>query len=257
MSNVIRALIIDDEPLARKGIRRLLKSENDIEIVGECTDGLQAVECIYKQKPDLVFLDIQMPGLDGFGVVDAIGLAAMPVMIFITAYDLHAMRAFDVHAIDYLLKPVKPDRLTVALDRARAMAKRPRPAEFSERLTALLRTMKPQHDMLERIVIKSIGKISIVAVDDIDWIEAERDYVKLYTPEKNYLLRERISALEEKLDPAKFIRIHRSTIVRIERIRELRPLVNGDHIVILRNGRQLSLSRKFREQVFSRLQGAR
>ena len=257
MGNNIRAIIVDDEPLARKGIHRLLRSEKDIEVIRECIDGIEAVECIHNEHPDLVFLDIQMPGLDGFGVIDAIGLPSMPMTIFVTAYDLHAMRAFEVHAIDYLLKPVTPDRLKVALGRARAMTKRPLPGELSERLTALLRTMKPQQEVIERIIIKSIGKISIVPVEDIEWIDAEGDYVKLYTSEKHYLLREKISVLEGKLDATKFIRIHRSTIVRIERIRELRPMVNGDHIVILHNGKQFSLSRKFREQVFSRLQATR
>lgn len=257
MGNRIRTLIIDDEPLARKGMRRLLKSEDDIHIVDECVDGIQAVECIQKERPDLVFLDIQMPGLDGFGVIDAVGVKAMPVTIFVTAFDLHAMRAFKVHAIDYLLKPVTADRLAIALTRARAMMQQPDSSELTQKLMALLRTMKPQGEILERIVIKSIGKVSVVPVEEIDWIDAEGDYVKLYTPQRSYLLREKISVLEEKLDKSKFMRIHRSTIVRVEHIRELRPLLNGDHVVILQNGKQLSLSRKFREQVFSRLQTVR
>jgi len=253
---VIRALIVDDEPLARKGIRRLLGSE-DLQIVGECVDGLEAVEAIQAKRPDLVFLDIQMPGLDGFGVLEAIGPAAMPVVIFVTAYDLHAMRAFEVHAVDYLLKPVTPDRLSIALERARALMRQPRSVELTRKLDALLQTLKPPKKVLERIIIKSIGKVTVVPVEEIDWIEAEGDYVKLHTAERSHLLREKISALEEKLDNGAFMRIHRSTIVRVEHVRELRPLVNGDHVVVLQNGRQLSLSRKFREQVFARLQFSR
>jgi two-component system LytT family response regulator len=253
---MIKALIVDDEPLARKGIRRLLASE-DVQVVGECADGIEAVNAIQAKRPELVFLDIQMPGLDGFGVISAIGPAAMPVVIFVTAYDLHAMRAFDVHAVDYLLKPVTAARLAIALERARAFVGVPRPSELSRKLDALVRTLTPPQRALERIVIKSIGRVTVVPVEEIDWIEAEGDYVKLHSAQRSYLLREKISTLEEQLDKNSFMRIHRSTIVRVGHVRELRPLVNGDHVVILQGGRQLSLSRTFREQVFARLQFSR
>ena len=251
---MLDVLIVDDEPLARLGLRALLAKEHDLRIAGECGDGLVAVEQIQSKNPDLVFLDIQMPGLDGFGVVDAIGVREMPVTVFVTAYDLHALRAFEVHAIDYLLKPVTPERLAVALDRARAIIRQPGRKEFDEQVAALLQSMRPPGETLARFVIKSIGKVVIVPVDDVEWITAEGDYVKLHTQNKTHLLREKISTLEARLDPAQFARIHRSTIVRIGCIRELRPLLNGDHVVILRNGEQLALSRTLRAQVFSALQ---
>ena len=251
---VLDVLIVDDEPLARKGLRKFLAREQDMCIVGECGDGVEAVEQIQEKTPDIVFLDIQMPGLDGFGVIDAIGVQEMPLTVFVTAYDLHALRAFDVHAIDYLLKPVIPERLAVTLDRARAIVQQANRSEIDKQVAALLQAMRPSEDKLERIVIKSVGKVVLVPVDEVDWITADGDYVKLHTPHKVHLLREKISILEAKLDPSNFIRIHRSAIVRIGCIRELRPLLNGDHVVILHNGEQLALSRTLRARVFSALQ---
>jgi len=254
---LLHVLIVDDEPLARKGLRKLLALEDDITVVGECSDGLQAVEQIQEKRPDIVFLDVQMPGMDGFEVIQTIGVSHMPVTVFVTAYDLHALRAFEVHAIDYLLKPVTAERLAVAISRARAVSKYPDRQELEKKVTELLQAMKPPEERLQRIVIKSIGKITVVPVHDIEWIEADGDYVKLHTSQKTHLLREKISMLEKQLDPMCFIRIHRSTIVRIQHIRELRPLLNGDHLVVLRNGQQLSLSRTLREQVLSVLQSSR
>ena len=250
----LHVLIVDDEPLARKGLRKLLSKERDVSIAGESSDGIEAVDQIQEKKPDIVFLDIQMPGLDGFGVIDAIGAKKMPATVFVTAYDLHAMRAFDVHAIDYLLKPIKADRLAIAVDRARKIVRETDRTGLDRNIAALLRDMKPPGGKLERIIVRSIGKIEIVPVADIDWISAEGDYVELHTARKKHLLREKISSLEAQLDASQFIRIHRSTIIRIQRIRELRPLVNGDHIVILESGQQLALSRTMREQVFAALQ---
>lgn len=251
---VLDVLIADDEPPARRGLRKLLSKEPDLRITGEAEDGLDAIDQIQEKKPDIVFLDIQMPGLDGFGVIDAIGVREMPVTIFVTAYDLHAMRAFDVHAVDYLLKPVVADRLGVALDRARALVRRPARSRIDEQMATLLRAVRPPSRTLDRIVIRSVGKVVVVPVDEIEWISADGDYVQLHTPSKTHLLRERISALESGLDPGVFVRIHRSTLVRIQSIRELRPLLNGDHLVILRNGVQLALSRTQRSRVFSILQ---
>lgn len=254
---ILNVLIVDDEPLARKGLRKLLAKEHDMHVVGESADGVEAVSQILDHEPDIVFLDIQMPGLDGFGVIEAIGVSSMPAVVFVTAYNIHAMRAFDVHAVDYLLKPVTPDRLATALDRVRAIVRQSDKSELEKKVTSLLQAMKPPTERLERIIIKSIGKITIVPVHEIDWIEADGDYVKLHTPHKVHLVREKISLLEAKLDPSNFIRIHRSTIVRIQHIRELRPLMNGDHIVILQNGQQLALSRTLREIVFSKLKSLR
>jgi two-component system LytT family response regulator len=252
----IRVLIADDEPLARRGLKKLLAAGTAMEIVAECEDGIQAVERINELSPDIVFLDIQMPGLDGFGVIDAVGAGEMPVTIFVTAYDLHAMRAFDVHAVDYLLKPVTAERLSIAVERAVALLEKGDRVELEKKVEALINTMRPPGGKLSRFVIRSVGKVTIVPVEEVDWIEAEGDYVNLHTPRKVHLHREKMSSLEKNLDPSVFIRIHRSTIVRIARIRELRPLVNGDHVVILHSGEQLSLSRTMREKVFAALRSA-
>lgn len=253
----MRVLVVDDEPLARKGLGKLLSAEDGVEVVGECEDGIQAVGRIQELEPDVVFLDISMPGLDGFGVVDAIGPAAMPVTVFVTAYDQHALRAFEVHAVDYLLKPVTPERLRVAVSRAAALLDAPGRRSLTNKIEALIRSIRPPGGTLERFVIRSVGRVTIVPVGEVDWIEADGDYVKLHTPGKVHLHRERMSVLERSLDPAEFVRIHRSTIVRTSRIAELRPLLNGDHVVVLRSGERLSLSRTLRDRVFSALQSAR
>jgi two-component system LytT family response regulator len=253
----MRILIADDEPLARKGLRKLLGHEPGVEVVAECANGIEAVERIQEAKPDAAFLDIRMPGIDGFGVVEAIGAGRMPVTVFVTAYDHHALRAFEVHAVDYLLKPVTPERLHAAVGRAAAMLGGADRRLIESRVESLIRAIRPPGGTIERFVIRSVGKVSIVPVGEVEWIEADGDYVRLHTPNKVHLHRERISALEESLDPAEFIRIHRSTIVRIGRISELRPLLNGDHLVVLRNGEQLSLSRTLRDRVFAALQTSR
>jgi two-component system LytT family response regulator len=253
MSTKIRALIADDEPLARKGVQAMLKGETDIAIIGESADGLQTVSAIQEKSPDLVFLDVQMPGLDGFGVIEQVGIENMPVVIFVTAYDLHALRAFQVHAIDYLLKPLNAERFHMALGRARALLQQQQFAEVNEKLTCLLNTLRANRAFSERFIIKSLGSIEVVKVSDLDWIEAEGDYVRLHAQGKSHLLREKISALEAQLDPATFVRIHRSIIVRLDRIATLKPQNNGDHLVFLRDGRKLSLSRTYHDRVFAAL----
>jgi two-component system LytT family response regulator len=253
----MRVLIADDEPLARKGLRKLLGLEPGVEVVAECADGIEAVERIQGARPDVAFLDISMPGLDGFGVVEAIGAAKMPVTVFVTAYDHHALRAFEVHAVDYLLKPVTPERLRVAVERAAAVLGAVDRRLLEQRVESLIRAIRPAGGRLERFVIRSVGRVSIVPVAEVDWIEADGDYVKLHTGSRVHLHRERMAALEGSLDPSEFIRIHRSTIVRIGRISELRPLVNGDHLVVLKGGEQLSLSRTLRDRVFAALRASR
>jgi two-component system, LytTR family, response regulator len=245
----IRILIVDDEPLAREKLVELLADEPEIEILGECGDGLQAVSAIESQRPDLVLLDVQMPELDGFGVLEAVGEREMPVVIFITAYDQYALRAFEAHALDYLLKPFDRERLRKALNRARRQLDRERAGEINQQLVALLRDLKAREQTLERLVIKAGGRVFFLRVEEIDWIEAAANYVKLHAGREAHLLRETMSSLEAKLDPAKFIRIHRSVIVNIERIKVLQPLFHGEYAVTLLDGTQLTLSRGFREKL--------
>jgi two-component system, LytTR family, response regulator len=250
----IRTLLIDDEPIARKGIRILLKSAPDIQVVGECGDGIEAVEMISGLHPDLIFLDIQMPELDGFGVLEALDKHDVPVVIFVTAYDEYAMKAINAHALDYLLKPVKQEQFRIALNRARAMLQFGKTAEFDKKLTEIMKYVSASRKYLERLVIKSAQSVVIVQAHDVDWIEAYGDYVKIHTREKKYLLRQKISTLEESLDPERFLRIHRSAIVQIDRIQEMRPLTNGDYTIFLKDGTRLPLSRSYREKIFRHIQ---
>lgn len=244
----IRVLIVDDEPLARERIRDLLASVADVEILGECGNGMEAVAAISEKKPDLLFLDVQMPQLDGFGVVEAVGIENMPMTIFVTAYDRHALRAFEVHALDYLLKPFDAERFSKALERARARMGQDKPA-IDERLEAFLSDVQTRNKPLERIMIKTSGRIFFLRVEEIDYIEAAGNYVRLHVGKEDHLLRETMTSLEGKLDPHKFLRIHRSTIVNFESIQELQPLFHGEYAVILRNGTQLTLSRGYRDKL--------
>lgn len=245
----IRTLIVDDEPLARERLRKLLESEADLEIVGECGDGREAVEAIESQQPDLVFLDIQMPELDGFGVLEQVRTLRMPEVVFVTAFNQHALRAFEVHALDYLLKPFDRERFQVALGRARTRLAHARSGELNQKLTALLAEMRPEPKTADRLAIKSGGKVLFVKTADVDWIEAADNYVNLHVGTESHMLRETMSALEARLDPKQFLRISRSTIVNLERIKELQPMFHGDYTVILRNGARLSLSRNYREKL--------
>ncbi len=242
----IRALIVDDEPLARERIRALLEREPDIEVVAECADGRDAVSAIQAHEPDLLFLDIQMPGLDGFGVVEEVGVDRMPVTIFVTAYDRYALKAFEANALDYLVKPFDRARFQRALRRARDHVQRSQPGELDERVLAMLEEAKSKRKPLDRIMIKASGRVFFLRTEEIDWIEAAGNYVKLHVGKDSHLLRETMNTLETKLESKQFIRIHRSTIVNIERIQELQPLFHGDYVVILRDGSQLTLSRSYR-----------
>lgn len=253
----IRAIIVDDEPLAREGVRLHLNAEADIEIVGEAGNGEEAVALIETVRPDLLFLDVQMPGLDGFGVLDAIGAPQMPVTIFTTAFDEFALRAFDAHAIDYILKPYDADRFRMAIERARLQLTGRRKATMDERLDSLLEELRTRNQYLERLVVRSGGRILILRVSEIDWIEAASNYVRLRAGGKEYLLRETMTALEAKLDPMEFVRIHRSTIVRVDRIRELEPLFQGDYVVVLEDTTRLTSSRGYRERLQELLQSSR
>jgi two-component system, LytTR family, response regulator len=242
----IRALIADDEPLARERLMSLLASESDIEVIGQCANGAEALGAIQEKTPDLVFLDVQMPELDGFGVLAALEGQRPPAVIFVTAHDRFALKAFEVHAIDYLLKPFDRERFQKALDRAREQVKRQQGGQIDERLSALLTGLKQERQM-DRIPVKSSGRVVLVKVSDIDWIEAADNYVNLHTGKESHLHRETMTALEGKLPAAKFLRISRSTTVNVDRIKELQPLFHGDYTVILQNGAKLTLSRGYRE----------
>ncbi|MBI1808157.1 MAG: response regulator transcription factor [Ignavibacteria bacterium] len=249
----MRTLIVDDEPLAREGVRRLLASVANIEIIGECADGVQAFERILAAKPDLVFLDVQMPELDGFGVIRKIGPENMPMVIFVTAYDEFAIRAFDVHALDYLLKPIDPDRFALTLSRVRSSAEDRRILAMNQKLVSLLEDVTSSSKYLDRISVKSGGKIVFVKTNEVEWIQAEGDYVSLHTQGKKHLVRGKIGQLQERLDPRQFARIHRSIIVNIDQIIELQPLFYGEYRVTLRNGTKLTLSRSYKEKLNSLL----
>lgn len=254
---MIKTLIVDDEPLARARIRRFLASEKDVEIVGEAGDGGAAVEEVKRLKPDLMFLDIEMPETAGLEVVEQLSDDHLPVVIFVTAYDRYAIQAFDVHAIDYLLKPYTRERFGRALDRARKQLTTASRSEFDQRLMSLLEHASGgEQRHLQRLMIKSSGRIYFIKTDEVDWIGAEGNYVNLHVGRETHLLRETMSHLSSRLDPEKFVRIHRSTIVNIDRVKELQPLFSGDYVAILRDGTQLNLSRAYREKSLKLFGGA-
>jgi two-component system LytT family response regulator len=247
----IRVLVVDDEPLARERLRKLLEKEPEIELIGECADGASAVETIHGQSPDLVFLDVQMPELDGFGVLSQLERGKMPAVVFTTAHDQFALKAFEIHAVDYLLKPFGKERFQTALHRAIDQVRRHHAGDLSQRLSALLADVQsePKSKYAARIAVKSSGRVVFVKVDDLDWVEAADNYVSLHVGNEEHLHRETMAALEAQLPPAKFMRISRSTIVNVDRIKELQPLFHGEYAVILRNGAKLTLSRSYRDKL--------
>jgi two-component system, LytTR family, response regulator len=255
----IRTCIVDDEPLARERLRTLLAEESDIEVIAECADGGEAIRTIKEQRPDLVFLDVQMPVVDGFGVLESLEGDTPPVVVFVTAYDQYALQAFDVHALDYLLKPFNGRRFRRAVQRARfELLKDGQAASgVSQRLLSLLETLRQDKKPQERLVLKTAGRVTFLKVDEIDWIEAEGNYVRLHVGAHSHLLRETMKGIETKLDPERFIRIHRSTIVNTDRIRELQPLFHGEYAVTLQDGTRLTASRgpenKLRRMIDTRL----
>ena len=245
----IRTLIVDDQLMARELLRRMLKAEGDIEIVGMPASGPEAVKAINSLAPDLVFLDVRMPELDGFGVLAQIDAARMPIIIFVTANDDFALRAFDVHALDYLVKPCTMDRFQTALRRARNQIHRKQAGEIQRRLTALLEDLKEQPKLAERLPVKSEGRIIFVRLADVDWVEAADNYVKLHVGNESHMLRDTMTSLETKLPSNRFLRISRSTMVNVEQIKELHPMFHGEYSVILRNGTRLTLTRGYRDKL--------
>lgn len=249
----IKTLIVDDEAIARERVRRFLDAESDIEILGECRDGRETVTAIRKLQPDLVFLDIQMPQMSGFEVLAAIGSQPLPAIVFVTAYDQYAIQAFAVHALDYLLKPFNQERFRQTLNHVRKQLARrdesSRHNSVDSRLLSLLEDIKSGPKFAERLVIKATGRVYFLKTGEIDWIEACGNYVNLHVGDETHLLRETLSHLEGRLDPAKFLRIHRSRLVNLDRIRELTPLFNGDYTVSLQDGTELTLSRTYRDRL--------
>ena len=249
----IRALLVDDEPVARRRIRRLLGTETDISVVGECADGASAVQAIAALRPHIVFLDVQMPELDGFDVVQAMKTDSLPAIVFVTAFDRYAVRAFDVHAIDYLLKPFTRDRFRTAVARARQrLDPTARPGE-DDKLANFIAELHARPRFATRLAVRIGSRTVFVDCADIDWLEAADNYVKLHVGGREYLIRDTLNRLEQRLDPGDFARIHRSTIVRLDRIVELRPATHGDLQLALRAGARLTVSRTFRDRVEDRL----
>ena len=265
---MIRAVIVDDEPLARRGIRARLERTGGYTVVAECASGREAIAAIHEHAPSVVFLDVQMPGVDGFGVIEEIGADNMPVVIFVTAYDTHALRAFEAHAFDYLLKPIDDDRFAATVDRARRRVVEREGSEVARRLAALMHDIRPalgaadhrlppRLDATEtmtaasssRIVVRDRDRVVFIDVADIDWIGADGDYVRIHTGGKSHLVRDTMAAMEQRLDPNTFVRIHRSTIVNSSRIKELRPYSSREYAVVLKDGTRLRLSRRYRDRL--------
>jgi two-component system LytT family response regulator len=262
----LRVLIVDDEPLARRGVRaRLLAlGGGGLEIVGECAGGRDAVRAIGELAPDLVFLDVQMPGLDGFGVIEAVGAERMPAVVFVTAYDQHALRAFDAHALDYLLKPIDDERFAVAVSRARQRVAERRSGARADALAARLAAAlaglgapaaAPESASGDRLVVRDRGRVLLIDPAEVDWVEAEGDYVRLHVGGRGHLHRETMAAMEARLGPRRFARIHRSAIVNVDRVREVRPRGDREYTVVLRDGTRLGLSRGYRDRMRALLGG--
>jgi len=234
----IRALIVDDEALARERVRTLLRAETGVAVLAECTGGREAVEAILEHEPDLVFLDVQMPDLDGFQVLEALGDDQLPAIVFVTAYDEYALRAFDVHAVDYLLKPIEPERFARTLARVRENLG----DKGDRRVESLLDALATRDLPFDRLVIRTRGKVSFLKPSEIDWVEADGKHVKLHVGRETHVVRQQLKRLEPRLAPHGFVRVHRSAIVNVDRIKELEPWFHGEYVVILKDGPKLTSS---------------
>ena len=251
MSN-FKVLIVDDERLSRRRIRRLLTLEPDCEVIGECANGAEAVTTLSNTRPDILFLDVQMPELDGFEVIRAL-TEVQPLIIFTSAYDDYALRAFEVHAFDYLLKPFDGKRFRESLHRAKARISQERSGSPDRRFAELVESLSKSRRSPDRIAVRNNGRVVFVKLEDIDWIEASDNYVCLHCGRETHVVRETMSELESRLDAAQFLRVHRSAIVNLDRIKELQPWFRGDYRVILRDGTELTLTKNHREKLESRL----
>ena len=243
----VRVVVADDEPLVRRGLRTFIAAEKGLTFVGEARNGPEAVALIRAERPDLVFLDVQMPELDGFGVLETLEGEPLPAVVFVTAYDEYAIRAFDVHAVDYLLKPFDEERFRVALGRVRSRLGERRTTSLDQRLEAVLTELRGREQYTDRLLVKSDGRVTVLQVDEVDWIEAADNYARVHTARGRYLVREPIKTLERKLNPRQFARVHRSAIVNLARVRELQPMFGGEYVIILSTGAKLTLSRGYRD----------
>jgi two-component system LytT family response regulator len=247
----VRALIVDDEPLARAHLKSLLRERGDVDVIGECGDGRSAIDQIRQLAPDLVLLDIQMPELDGLEVIREVGPSEMPAVVFVTAYDEHALAAFEVHAFDYILKPVSRQRFTHAIDRVVGLIRtEPSEEHATDRpLAALIEAMRSERTALDRIAVKSDGRVLFIRVGEIDWIEADDDLVRIHAGKAVHPHRSTLTHLEERLPASKFLRVHRSTLVNVDRIREIQPWFQGDWVLILNDGTRLHSGKSYRSKV--------
>lgn len=245
----IRCLIVDDEPLSRERIASLLRTLPDADIIGMCENGSEAIEAISDLSPDLVFLDVQMPEVDGFSVLSSIDRATMPAVIFVTAHDRYALKAFEVHAQDYLLKPFDPDRLFDAYGRAAERIRQNRIGASSERLLALIDDMERVRSHRTRVPIKSDGRVTFLPVEEIDWIESADNHVKIHAKGETHVLRRTLQSMQASLSPTDFVRVHRSSIVNVARIEEIQPWFNGEYVVLLRDGSKVHTSRGYRARL--------
>lgn len=242
----LTAIIVDDEPLARERIRTLLAAEPDVEVLAECDSGAAAIAAVRRQMPDVLFLDIQMPEIDGFAVLRQLG-APLPLVIFVTAFDEHAVQAFEAQALDYLLKPFKPARFRAALARVREQLASRQPAEATQKLLALLAGGVGAANYVTRIPVRDRERTRFVKTADIDWLEASGNYVVLHAGRENHVVRDTLSALEGQLSPREFLRLSRSAIVNIDRVQHIEPAFNDEHVVVLKDGTRLPLTRGVRE----------
>jgi len=243
----LRTLIVDDEPLARQGIRLLLQEEPDVEVIGECANGAEALAAIQRQKPALMFLDVQMPKMDGFALLAALPAEQVPVVVFVTAYDQHALQAFEVSATDYLLKPFKPARFRQAVQRARQRLQSRNAGGLHEQLQTLLAAAKSVPGYPSHLSVKAGPRTVFVKISEVDYVEAAANYVILHVGTQNHILRETLTNLESRLSPRIFLRIHRSIVVNLERVTGVKPIPTGEHLVVLKTGRELPLTRGVRE----------
>lgn len=249
----IRTLIVDDEPLARQGLRLLARDAPDLEIIGECESGPDALVAMERDPPALVFLDVQMPEMDGFELLAKLPRERLPLVIFTTAYNQHAVRAFEAHALDYLLKPIRPARFQESVARARAHLGNWEAAAAARGLLDLLAARQcaqpacPAEPYLTRLTIKTTDKVVVVKTADIDSIESAGNYVAVNVGKESHILRETLNVLESQLDPEKFFRISRSAIVNLDRVKELQPMFKGEHVIVLQNGKRLAMTRGLRD----------